>query len=127
MLVNSEFLVVESLENTISKFWITIVVKELFTSCKGSLKNEEVFYLAYLRERNWGVADLTTFQTMSRNQPRNLEEDVTVQSVCDTALGCRWVLIADYSYNAKKNQEAGAESSGVDQTLESLSWPEAYK
>lgn len=64
---------------------------------------------------------------MSRNQPRNLEEDVTVQSVCDTALGCRWVLIADYSYNAKKNQEAGAESSGVDQTLESLSWPEAYK
>lgn len=58
------------------------------------------------------MAGLTTFQTMSRNQPRNLEEDVTVHSVCDTALGCRWVLIIDYSY-AKKKQEAGAESSGV--------------
>lgn len=43
---------------------------------------------------------------MSRNQPTNLEEDVTVQAVCATTLGCQWVLIVDYNYNARENQDA---------------------
>ena len=58
------------------------------------------------------MTDLATFQTMSRNQPTDLEEDITVWAVCDTALECRWVLIVDYNYNVTENQEAGAESSG---------------
>lgn len=52
------------------------------------------------------MTGLATLQTMSRNQPTNLEEDVTVQAVCATTLGCQWVLIVDYNYNARENQDA---------------------
>lgn len=80
---------------------------------EDKLRNEqEVFYFAYLRGRNGKAVGLATFQMMCRNQPAHQEGGVPAQSVCDTTLGYRWVLIAGCSYNAREHQEAGAESSG---------------